>query len=113
MSPLAAGYLGVWNNTGLGEGFVYSMVWNDETYRERILIFEPMKDFRGLYISFDANGINDFFILVNSFNVGCISRVELVSYEERQTPYQVPYQVEKQRTVMQTQKVPFWEAIFD
>jgi len=25
---------------------------------------------------------------------------------------QVPYQVEKQRTVMQTKKVPFWEAIF-
>jgi hypothetical protein len=25
---------------------------------------------------------------------------------------EVPYQVEKQRTVMQTKKVPFWEAIF-
>lgn len=32
--------------------------------------------------------------------------------KERQVSYQIPLQVEKQRTVMQTKKVPFWEAIF-
>jgi hypothetical protein len=32
--------------------------------------------------------------------------------KEKQVPYQVPVQVEKQRTIMQTKKVPFWEAIF-
>ncbi len=32
--------------------------------------------------------------------------------KERQVPYEVPYQVEKQRVVTKTKKVPFWELIF-
>ena len=32
--------------------------------------------------------------------------------KERQVPYKVPHEVEKQRTVTETRQVPFWEAIF-
>jgi hypothetical protein len=73
-------------------------------------------------ISFDAKGIKEFAILANTWNVHPISSVQLVwsnditeeqtVTKEKQVPYEVPVQVEKQRTVMQTKKVPFWEAIF-
>jgi hypothetical protein len=73
-------------------------------------------------ISFDAKGIKEFAILANTWNAYAISSVRLVWSDdiiekrtvtkERQVPYEVPVQVEKQRTVMQTKKVPFWEVIF-
>lgn len=38
---------------------------------------------------------------------------DVESHTQEITKYrQIPHQVEKQRTVMQTKKVPFWEAIF-
>jgi len=74
------------------------------------------------HIVFDANGIKEFCILANTWNAQPISSVQLVwtddvteprtMIKEKEVPYQVPYQVEKQRTVTQTKKVPFWEAIF-
>jgi hypothetical protein len=41
-----------------------------------------------------------------------IEKVQLIWSEEVTKERQVPYQVEKQRTVMTTEKVPFWGAIF-
>lgn len=41
-----------------------------------------------------------------------IKSIRLIWADEIPKQHQVPYQVEKQRTVMQTQKAPFWEAIF-
>jgi len=74
-------------------------------------------------ISFDAKGIKEFAIFADTDNViGSIGSVELswsddmiekrLVTKERQVPYEVPVQVEKQRTVMQTKKVPFWELFF-
>jgi hypothetical protein len=73
-------------------------------------------------ISFDTTGIEEFGIFANTWNAYTVSSVKLVWSDdviekrnvtkERQVSYQVPVQVEKQRTVIQTKKVPFWEAIF-
>jgi hypothetical protein len=69
------------------------------------------------YIVFDASGIKAFAIL-DSWFMFPISDVQLLwtdeVTEERTVTKeeQVPYQVEKQRTVVQAQRVPFWEVIF-
>jgi len=73
-------------------------------------------------ITFDAKDIKEFAILINvapeirqpavklTWSDDIIE--EKTVTKERQVPYEVPVQVEKQRTVMQTKQVPFWEAIF-
>jgi hypothetical protein len=71
-------------------------------------------------IVFDAKGIKEFCILANTWNAQPISSVQLVWADdiieprtvskEKEVPYKVPYQVEKQRTVIQTKKIPFWEV---
>jgi hypothetical protein len=76
----------------------------------------------GNQILFDANGIREFGILATTWDAYAIKSVKLLWTDEvtgtktvtgeRQVPYQVPYQVEKQRTVMQPETVPFWDAIF-
>ncbi|MCJ7516208.1 MAG: hypothetical protein MUO89_09665 [Dehalococcoidia bacterium] len=76
----------------------------------------------GSQILFDANGVREFGILATTWNAYAIKSVKLLWTDEvtgtktvtgeRQVPYQVPYQVEKQRTVYQTETVPFWDAIF-
>jgi len=73
------------------------------------------------YIVFEANGVMEFGIFATTWNAYAISSVRLTWVDEvigkktvtkeRQVPYQVPYQVEKQRTVTKTQKVPIWEVI--
>jgi hypothetical protein len=73
------------------------------------------------YIVFDANGVMEFGIFATTWHGYSIASVKLIWVDEvigkktvtgeRQVPYQVPYQVEKQRTVTKTEKVPFWEAI--
>jgi hypothetical protein len=72
-------------------------------------------------ITFDAKGVWEFAILVNSYLDHAIYFVELswadetvkeeMVTKERQVPQQVPYKVLKQRTVIQSKKVPFWEAL--
>jgi hypothetical protein len=72
-------------------------------------------------IVFDANGVMEFGILATTWNYYSITSVRLNWTDEtigkktvtgeRQVPYQVPYQVEKQRTVYKTETVPFWDAI--
>jgi hypothetical protein len=73
------------------------------------------------YIVFDADGIREFGIFATTWHAYSISSVRLTWVDEvigkttvtreRQVPYQVPYQVEKQRTVTKIQKVPVWEVI--
>jgi hypothetical protein len=73
------------------------------------------------YIIFEANGVMEFGIFATTWNAYAIKSVRLTWVdevigtktvtEERQVPYQAPYQVEKQRTVTKTQKVPVWEVI--
>lgn len=85
------------------------------------LSFRPMDTSLGNEIIFDAKDIHEFAILANTLNAQAISSVKLVWSDdiieqqtitkERQVPYQVPVQIEKQRTVMQTKHVPFWEVI--
>jgi hypothetical protein len=89
---------------------------------KRILFFQSMSALSGNEIIFDSKGIKEFAIFANSWNQRAIQSVKLAwsddtiekrtATKERQVPYEMPYQVEKQRTVMQTKQVPFWEAIF-
>ena len=70
-------------------------------------------------ITFDASGVVEFAILVNSHLEHAISHVELrwtdetteerVVTKQRQVPHQVPNKVTRQRTVMEAREVPFWE----
>jgi hypothetical protein len=76
----------------------------------------------GNQIVFDANGIREFGILATTWDAYAIRSVKLIWTDEvigpktvtgeRQVPYQVPYQVEKQRTVYKTETAPFWDVIF-
>jgi hypothetical protein len=73
-------------------------------------------------IVFDANGVREFGVFATTWNAYTIRSVKLVWTDEviepktvtgeRQVAYQVPTQVEKQRTVYQIEAVPFWNAIF-
>jgi len=69
-------------------------------------------------ITFDANGVKEFAIIANTLTKSAIQSVKLTwpdqSVQEREVTRTrpVPYEVEKQRTVMQTTKVPFWEVFF-
>jgi hypothetical protein len=73
------------------------------------------------YIVFDADGITEFGIFATTWHIYPLSSVYLTWTDEvigkttvtreRQVPYQVPYQVERQRTVTKIQKVPVWEVI--
>jgi hypothetical protein len=70
--------------------------------------------------TFDAKGIKEFAIVIGIEpelrppNVKLTWSDDIIEEKsvtkERQVPYEVPVQVEKQRTVMQTKKVPFWEV---
>ena len=142
-SSTVPGIIGVWDLTGVGQMPIMPTVTyglgNLELYPEvqewfsninsiltdskRRIIFQPLDTSTENEITFDTEGIEEFAILVNSWNERAVSSVRLVWSDdiieqrtvtkELQVPYEVPVQVEKQRTVMQTQKVPFWEAIFD
>jgi len=73
------------------------------------------------YIVFDANVVMEFGIFATTWHGYAITSVRLTWVDEitgkktvtkeRQVPYQVPYQVEKQRTVTKTEKVPICTAI--
>ncbi len=72
-------------------------------------------------IVFDANNVKEFGILATTWDAYAIRSVKLIWTDEvtgpktvtgeRQVPYQVPYQVEKQRTVYNSETVPFWDAL--
>lgn len=114
---LAAGYISVYNLTGMGQivdnwdslSSLNALAKNSERVLYSKNITEPE-------INFDATGINEFAIVANTLSKYVISTVQLVYPSQTVTKQtvtkerQVPYQVEKQRVVMQTKKVPFWEA---
>jgi len=76
-------------------------------------------------IEFDRKGAKIIGVLIygTKYSWNATMTTTLVSYDtnveektvtkERQVPYQVPYEIEKQGTVMQTKRVPFWESIFN
>jgi len=127
----AEGRVGVYNLTGVGQiaplstAQLYGETQVNWLHRingiltdlERILKFQLI----GGEITFDAEGTEEFAILANT-RLSPISSVQLVWSEdivekktvtkERQVPYQMPVQVEKQRTGLRTKSVPFWEVIF-
>jgi hypothetical protein len=145
-SSAVPGYIGVWDLAGVGQipaiplhggprelsasgsgvtQYPDEQEWFGNlnailTDSKRVLKFQPLDTNAGSEISFDAEGIKEFAILVNSLNKNALQSVKLVWSEdviekrtmtkERQVPYQVPVQVEKQRTVTKTEKVPFWEV---
>jgi hypothetical protein len=71
-------------------------------------------------IVFDANGVIEFSVFATTWDAYAVQSVKLLWTDEvtgqktvtgeRQVPYQVPYQVEKQRTVYKTESVPFWQG---
>ena len=74
---------------------------------------------------FDATGIKEFAIITQtmksitpspfstSIEIQSVKLTQPATVEKTVTRERgVPYEVEKQRTTMQTKKVPFWEAIF-
>jgi len=73
-------------------------------------------------IVFDANVVREFGILATTWDAYAIRSVKLIWTDEvmgsktvtteKQVAYQVPYQVEKQRTVYKSETVPFWDALF-
>jgi hypothetical protein len=86
-------------------------------------------DDKKLEYQFDTTGVNSLEIIIagKEFSIdyfgnisfpetigiaGPIKSIKLYWSDEVTKQRQVPYQVEKQRTVMQTKQVPFWEAIF-
>ena len=88
------------------------------------IYYEPVSEDIKNEITFTIRGLSRsaFVVLINTLEESPLDNVILVSgygrterkmvTRERQVPYQVPVQVEKQRTIMQIKKVPFWEAIF-
>ena len=72
----------------------------------------------GRDIAVDVTGMDEFAMFItlpvtSPRDAGTIvEKVQLIWFDEVTKERQVPVQVEKQRTVMQTEKVPFWEAIF-
>ncbi|MBM3120011.1 MAG: hypothetical protein FJ006_10795 [Chloroflexi bacterium] len=95
---------------------------NELTTLGRAIFGVPVKENRS--ITLDAQGIREFAIIAQTLSSAGVfsSAIELQSVhlvwsdvvsEKRPVTKerQVPVQVEKQRTVMQTKKVPFWEAV--
>jgi hypothetical protein len=88
-----------------------SMSWPDEgillvsylNYVQRTLTWDRK-------ISIDLDNINRFAILSMSNNP---PNVSVAGTRTTIATHEVPIQVKKQRLVMQTKKVPFWETIFD
>jgi hypothetical protein len=115
-----------------GQGFGWLptrsyLQWFEEELRPRLLAAPILAESHtGVggedYIIFDAKGLTDFAIFTNTYNSRPISFIELTWSDdivvqkpvtkERQIPYQVPVQVQKQRTVIKTKTVPIWEALF-
>jgi len=114
---LAAGYIMVFDLTNWGQiSRKAGLFLNSLTSKpERVLYAQNIAQSE---ISFDAKGIDEFAIVANTYNSHIIASVQLIcpahTVEKKivTKERQIPYQVEKQRTVLQTKQVPFWEAIF-
>jgi hypothetical protein len=76
---------------------------------ERLLAYSEYPPKFEKEFTFDVKGVEEFGIIILATSTVTPS-VELTYIDE--TSHQVPYQVEKQRTIRQTKKVPFWDVIF-
>jgi len=88
---------------------------------EHLLSFIESDQHTGRDIIVDVTGVEEFALITNAPKIPMpygaeispiIAKVQLIWFDEVTKERQVPYEVEKQRTVMQTKQVPFWEAIF-
>jgi hypothetical protein len=81
---------------------------------KHVISFTRSDEHTGRDIIVDVTGVEGFMVItcVPLFGAPVIEKVQLIWPEEVTKERQVPYQVEKQRTVMQTEKVPFWEVFF-
>jgi hypothetical protein len=81
---------------------------------KRAISFTTSEDNLGLEIMVDVTGVEEFMVITCTIQdrYPVIEKVQLIWSEEVTKERQVPYQVEKQRTVVQTEKVPFWQTIF-
>jgi len=90
---------------------------------KNILYFTDSDQYTSQEIIVNVTGVEELGIITTSVpnfaadpTYAIVEKYQLIWFDEvtkeRQVPYQVPYQIEKQRTVTQTKKVPFWEAIF-
>lgn len=80
---------------------------------ERHLCFIRSEEQTGLDIMVDVTGVEQFAVIttVPWDAPRVVQKVQLIWSEEVTGDKLVPYQVMKQRTVTQTEKVPFWEII--
>jgi len=80
----------------------------------RSLAFVRSEENTGREIIVDFTGVGEFMIITCApwQAAPVIEKVQVTWSEEVTEERQVPYQVEKQRTVMQTKKMPFWEVFF-
>ena len=76
--------------------------------------FTRSDEHTGRDIIVDVTGVEEFMVqtCIPLLTSPIIEKVQLTWSEEVTKERQVPYQVEKQRTVIQTEKVPFWEVLF-
>jgi hypothetical protein len=111
--------LAVWRETNPKTGGLWT-TREEQTWLDNVNALSQLKttEVGDNKISFDAKGIGEFAIFANTFNPSSILSVKLEwsndITEQRAVikERQVPYEVEKQRTILQTKKVPFWEALF-
>jgi hypothetical protein len=116
LSSTQEGAIGVYDLTSTGQ-ISEDEILNSLKVQNSAIVFKPL--IAGEF-KFDAKDIKRFGIFVNSWNAYAVSNVQLVWSDdvierktvtkERQVPYQVPIQVEKQRVVMKTEKLPIWET---
>jgi hypothetical protein len=81
---------------------------------KHFISFTRSDEHTGRDIIVDVTGVEEFMVwtCVPMLMSPIIEKVQLIWSEEVTKERQVPYQVEKQRTVTTTEKVPIWEAIF-
>jgi hypothetical protein len=81
-----------------------------------VLFFARSDQYTGSDITINVTGVEEFAVITCTppywlENPGpIVEKVQLIWSDEAVKERQVPYQVEEQRTVMQTKQVPFWEA---
>lgn len=95
----------------------FNALANEPTRLIRYVSIDSSKDDK---ISFDAKGVKEFAIFASVEpqltppNVKLTWSDDVIEKKtvtkERQVPYQVPIQVEKQRVITKTEKVPIWEV---
>ena len=86
---------------------------------ERSLYSISSDEFSGEDLEVNLGHVSEFTILTltpmqqYTSHTGIISKVQLITTEEKMTEEKIPYRVTKERTVTKTEQVPFWEVWFN